>query len=137
MKQQERERAEAIEILHKLIKEGDTVYTSLKHVSNSGMFRVIQVLICKDDHISDISGLVCKALCEKYNQKHGGVPASGCGMDMGFNTVYSLSYQMFKNGFQCIGEEKRCPANDHSNGDQNYQPHLHKDGGYALRQRWI
>lgn len=76
-------------------------------------------------------------------------------MDMGFWAVYQLSYGLFKGGFGCIGEG--CPSNDHSNGDRDYTPHMseadrmgadgelcnchkdhmHNDGGYALKQRWL
>lgn len=45
-------------------------------------------------------------------------------------------------GFECIGQNedrsKSCPSNDHVNGDRNYSPdHIHSDGGYALRHRWL
>lgn len=60
---------------------------------------------------------------------------AGCGMDVGFSLVYNLGWVLFPNGFECVGE--RCPSNDHSNGDRDYSPHHHSDGGYALRQRWL
>jgi hypothetical protein len=82
-------------------------------------------------------------------------------MDMGFHLVYTLSYALYPQGFGCVGE--RCPSNDHSNGDRDYTPHgcydengaledrepgpgelrdgcrrhWHRDGGYALTQRWL
>jgi hypothetical protein len=59
----------------------------------------------------------------------------GCGMDMGFAAVYGLSYALFGKGFECTGPN--CPANDHSNGDRDYTPHMHSDGGYALKHRWL
>lgn len=61
---------------------------------------------------------------------------NGCGMDMGFHVVYELGYTLYgRDGFICIGE--RCPSNDHSNGDRDYTPHAHTDGGYALRYEWL
>jgi hypothetical protein len=82
-------------------------------------------------------------------------------MDMGFHLVYNLSYSLFPDGFGCIGRAEdyrfHCPSNDHSNGDRDYTPHMsenerlgadgslctchathwHKDGGYALIQKWL
>jgi hypothetical protein len=97
-----------------------------------------------------------------YDQRHEGVRVGGCGMDMGFHLVYELSRALFKGGFGCVG--KHCPSNDHSNGDRDRTPHgafkpqvagrdpvpagglypekqehehWHRDGGYALRHRWL
>ena len=68
----------------------------------------------------------------------GAVKITGTGiMDMGFALVYDLSRTLYPDGFECIGKDAQCPSNDHSNGDRNYAKHNHKDGGYALRQRWL
>lgn len=43
---------------------------------------------------------------------------NGCGMDMGFHLVYSLSRVLFspkQGGFECLGIGHYCPSNDHSN----------------------
>jgi hypothetical protein len=61
-------------------------------------------------------------------------------MDTGFHLVYNLGYVLFPLGFECTGCDEPpnlCPSNDHSNGDRDYAPHNHKDGGYALRSQWI
>jgi hypothetical protein len=79
--------------------------------------------------------MVAKALDWPYNVKHEGLRVDGAGMDMGFHAVHSLGYVLFPDGFECTGD--RCPSNDHSNGDRNYEPHHHTSGGYALRQRWM
>ena len=91
-----------------------------------------------------------KALGYTMDRDREGLRVSGCGMDMGFHVVYSLSRVLYPDGFECIGEG--CPSNDHSNGDRDYTPHLnggkaphepgyvahwHSNGGYALRQRWV
>jgi hypothetical protein len=150
-----KEQSAAIEKLREKFKAGDTVCTVLRHVSRSGMSSSISVL---DKDNSDISYLVARALGSTIDQKNGGVKVTGCGMDMGFEIVYNMSYWMYRDGFGCTGEG--CPSNDHSNGDRDYTPHVddcpqnsaevgtdipakrahshyHKDGGYALRQRWI
>lgn len=133
--------AEAIDRLREWIKPGDTVYTQLKHVSRSGMMRVIQVvkIECseerKEPDILYLGYNVAQAIEMKYDREREGVRIGGCGMDMGFAIVYDLGRVLFRDGFDCIG--KGCPANDHSNGDRDYAPHRHSDPGYALKQRWL
>ena len=135
MKYTKTQTAESLEYLHEALKPGDMIHTIVTHVSRSGMSRSIRTLIIKDSSHRDISYLVARALDERMDEHNGGIKVSGCGMDMGFETVYRLGYALYPEGFTCIGE--KCPANDHSNGDRNYNPHLHKDGGYALRQQWL
>ena len=135
MRQKELERQEAIARLKESVKPGDTVYTQLKHVSRSGMLRVIQVVKMEDNRPLYLGYNVAAAVDMPYDRKKEGVRIGGVGMDMGFALVYDLSYQLFKDGFDCIGAG--CPANDHSNGDRDYTPHKHSDAGYALKQRWL
>lgn len=136
-----KEQQEAIAELRELLKPGDTVYCILRHVSRSGMMRAISPVIIRDGESWEIDYLVCPALGRKFNERHGGVTCHGCGMDMGFELVYTLSRTLWPDGFECIGkgEEwgKHCPSNDHSNGDRNYESHHHESGGYALKHRWI
>ena len=138
-KQKDVERQEAIDQLKKWIKPGDTVYTVLRHVSRSGMTRGIDVYILQDNQPQWITAYVGKAIDQPqsmdYWRKSMGLKIGGCGMDMGFHVVYSLSYSLFKDGFECIGE--KCPSNDHSNGDRVYTPHHHKDVGYSLKHAWL
>jgi|SRR5665213_3162973 len=136
-KAQKAEKAEAIEMLRAEMPPGTTVYTILRHVSSSGMMR----------HISVKTGLegqwdwaVALATESKLAPREG-IKVAGAGMDMGFHLVYSLSYTLYPQGFDCIAahlpERERgrvCPSNDHSNREHNTH---HRDGGYALRQRWI
>lgn len=135
---------EALARLREMVKAGDTVLTILRHVSRSGMNRSISPVV----DMQDIGYLVARVGNDKMDQTHGGIKQTGCGMDMGFNLVYNLSRDMFPDGFGCVGEG--CPSNDHSNGDRSYVKHWdktpgkdaltfhwHKDGGYALKQRWL
>lgn len=117
------------------MKPNDVVFTQLNHVSTSGMMRVIKVMVIRNNEPVNINWLVARVLEWTYNAKHGGITVSGCGMDMGFHLVYTLSSTLFPDGFTCIG--KGCPSNDHTNGDGNFEPHNHSDGGYALNQRWL
>jgi hypothetical protein len=156
MRVSKQEMEEAKKYLMQYIKPGGTIYTILKHVSRSGMYRVIDLYIMGEKEPFRISGYASKLL-EGYDRRHEGCKAGGCGMDMGFHLVYSLSHALFGEGFDCIGAE--CPSNDHSNGmPREYQftsltcpgnpcslvcthkgipPVRHKDGGYALNQKWM
>jgi hypothetical protein len=132
--QAERDKVTALEALAD-IKPGDTIYTVLRHVSPSGMARWIDVYTIKDGELQYRSWYAAKAIGAKVNVgNHDGVKMEGCGMDMGFSLVYSLSSALFRDGFDCIGEDARCPSNDHSNRENRYH---HPEGGYALRHRWI
>lgn len=136
-------KAEARERLAQWLKPGDTVFTMLRHVSRSGMSRRISVVkpVVRDGDTDflhlDYNVARLLGWTEARNRLGGedGIKVGGCGMDMGFHLVYELSYALFGNDWECIGEG--CPSNDHSNGDCNYEPHPHRDGGYALRQRWL
>ena len=134
----EREKAEAIAMLRKWLKPGDTVYTVLRHVSRSGMMRKIDLYKLGDDGPTFLTGYAATAMGYRWDTRDG-IIVGGCGMDMGFALVYNLSSTLFRGHFECIGEAEgnRCPSNDHSNGDRNYAPHMHSDGGYALRHRWL
>ncbi len=137
------ESREAVDRLHEWVKPGDTLYTILRHVSRSGMSRIIDVVgIDREETGPDGSPRiwafgwnVAKALRLPFDRDRDGVKISGCGMDMGFEVVYLLGRTLYPEGFECVGEG--CPSNDHSNGDRDYSPHTHADGGYALRQRWL
>lgn len=123
-----------------MIKPGDTIYTILRHVSRSGMTRVIDLVLMPKRGTEEtgpisIATQAAEVTGNRLDRDRWGVKIGGCGMDMGFALVYNLSYQLFKDGFICVGEG--CPANDHSNGDRDYTPHLHSNAGYALRQHWM
>lgn len=129
---------EAIKELKKYLKQGDTVYTILRHVSSSGMSRVIDCKVAnKDKSISHIGYLVANALDYKYDSKKEGIRVGGCGMDMGFHIVSGLAYTLSKDQAKCLGKGK-CKSNDHANGDHDYtKGNTHADAGYQLSQRWL
>ena len=125
--------------LRELLKPGDTVFTKLCSVSRSGMFRRMDVFVFRNNEPVWLTGSVAPVIEARYTMKDwqnsAGLGVSGCGMVMGFSVVHELSYALFKDGFECIGE--KCPSNDHSNGDRDYTPHHHSSGGYALRHKWL
>lgn len=132
----EHEKQEAREALLEILHPGDTVYCILRHVSRSGMYRVISLYVIKDNQPYWISYQASKLL-EGFDNRHEGCRATGCGMDMGFHLVYSLGYQLWPNGFTCSGEH--CPSNDHSNKPwpERDGQMFHNSGGYALHHRWM
>lgn len=139
MNKKEKEKLEAVEFLtvHLGIKPGDTLYTRVESVSRSGMYRNISVYFVKDNQPINISWHIAKVTNDRFNDKLNAVGIGGCGMDMGFHLVYSLSHCLFKGNFQCTG--KGCPANDHHNKPypERDGKMMHVDAGYALIQRWM
>ena len=142
-KEKEQAKAEALNWLRKCLKPGDRVYTSLDHVSSSGMSRRIGVYHVHNGEIHKISRLVADAIGSSYNSDKGSLVVGGTGMDMGYHVVYRLASVLWRDEFMCIGEGKdgvgRCPSNDHFNGDKEGYTvgHKHSDGGYSLRHSWL
>jgi hypothetical protein len=155
------ERNEALDNLRRFVKPGTTINTILRHVSRSGMQREISMYAAWTDEDGEtrmqwLDGWASKVIGYRIGKREGLV-VGGAGMDMGFHLVYGLSRALWPDGFGCIG--KGCPSNDHTNGDRNYTPHeahaaacewldgapcvctrvqhWHRDGGYALRHRWL
>jgi len=149
----------ALDNLRQWFPVGSTVHTILRHVSRSGMQRDIGVVaILPDGDVRHPNYATAAALGLPLG-KCDSVKVGGCGMDMGYHLAYSISASLYRDGFGCIGEG--CPSNDHSNGDRDYTPHQdhtggdpshvcatspetctakrhwHRDGGYALKHRWL
>ncbi len=87
------------------------LFTTLRSVSRSGMSRVIAVFaVPQNKSIAsepvDITRVVAEVLDRKIKQTDcgTGIVVSGCGMDMGFELVYSLSQVLF--GFEDRGGYK-------------------------------
>lgn len=117
--------------LRESLKPGDTVTTTITHVARSGMSRRVKALIVRDAQVADVSWLVARAIGAPL--KDGAIVVGGCGFDAGFEVVSNLSYYLHGRDWTCTGQD--CPSNDHSNGDRNYEPHTHHEGGYTLHHR--
>ena len=90
-----------------ILKPEDIVYTVLRHVSRSGMQRRIDLYTFKDNKKIYLSGYFAHLMGEEPPKD--GYKVGGCGMDMGFHLVYTLSSLLYK-----------------------------KDrGGYELRHEWL
>lgn len=108
--------------LKKLLKAGQTVYTSCDHVSSSGMSRRISIYIVHKGEIVNITRRV-SVITGWCQSDKGGLIVGGCGMDMGFHTVYTLGRNLWPKG-------TRKP-----HGTRNGAPD--RDGGYALKHSWL
>lgn len=133
MNQKQKEKEEAIARLREWIKPGDTVYTVLRHVSSSGMSRVISVVLIKPGKSGEEPVMlhpnhaVAAALGLTLVTKGGsnGVKMGGCGMDMGFALVYELGAVLFPGG-----DGKYTRGRNGMTGPET-------NGGYLLNQRWL
>lgn len=113
------------------------VYTVLKHVSRSGMLRKIDAFYIKDNVPVTLNFYIEKLGLFKRHKNNDDIVVHGCGMDVGFEVVYTLSSVLYRDGFICLGE--RCRSNAHANGDHSRSrdvSHRHDSGGYLLVQKW-
>lgn len=134
MKFTKEDKARAFENLRAWLKPGDTVYTICRHVSSSGMSRVISLVVVlppkkKGDRVSMIHPNYAAAAVLGYplvtKNGHDGIRVGGCGMDMGFHLVYNLGRALWPNGDGKFTRDR--------NGDTGPET----DGGYLLRQEWL
>ena len=134
MTKKETQKLEALEMLRKWLKPGDTVYTIIRHVSQSGMSRVISIVVTlppkkKGDRPSMIHPNYAVAAACGYTlvtkNGHEGLRVGGCGIDMGFSVVYNLAATLWPGG-----DGKFTTGR---NGDKGPET----DGGYLLRQEWL
>jgi hypothetical protein len=90
------------------------VLTLNRHVSSSGMSRDISVFYVKDNQILNITYSVAKAMGWKLVERNGSraIKVGGCGMDMGFHLVYTLSTVLYRGSIE-------------------------SDPGYHLNQSWL
>lgn len=109
-KQEIEEQKEKLKLL--IEKAGFKVYTVIRSVSSSGMYRTISPIIFVDGRVLHIAYATAIVTGYKYTEKngHSAIGISGCGMDMGFDLVYNLSSALY-------GHEER--------------------GAYKINQEWI
>ncbi|MFA6167822.1 MAG: hypothetical protein WC700_14470 [Gemmatimonadaceae bacterium] len=91
-------RQDAIDRLRAILRGVDTLYTSIASASRSGMSRHIKVYALRKPGPEWLAGYAARALDWPLTSDDG-VRVDGCGMDMGFHLVYSLSSVLFGNGY--------------------------------------
>jgi len=87
------------------------VFTVLRHVSRSGMMRHLSLFVVFNGEPIEITHRAASALDWRVTDR-GHLKVAGCGMDMGFHTVYSLARTVLE----------RTEGADH---------------GYGLAHRWL
>lgn len=126
MRYSKAETAESLAILRKNLKRGTVVFTSLEHVSRSGMSRQIKVRTFKRSEPLNWTWHVARVI--GASMRGDALVMGGCGMDMGFEAVYRLGRALFpKGGKLSKGAQGR-------NGDTTG---IETDGGYLLTHRWL
>jgi len=108
MSEKDVDRQETIKLLRERygVRPGKRVYTRCDNVSRSGMSRHVHLFVIssyvfqgkKENRIFNITGLVAKVIDARRSNESGGIIRGGCGMDMGFDTVYHLGCVMFPKG---------------------------------------
>jgi len=110
----------------RFLKKGDTIFTILKHVARSGMYRVVDVrffrVVTREVSWSTgerrengsivtrsarrrvaeplwLSYNCALALGLRWDKRHEGVGMGGCGYDVGHGIVYKLSLALFGDGY--------------------------------------
>jgi hypothetical protein len=86
------------QLLGRYVSEGSTVYTVLRSVSSSGMSRTLSLKVAKEGKILDLTYYASIVLDWPLVEVNGSraLRVGGCGMDMGFHTVYTLSRVLFR-----------------------------------------
>lgn len=101
MTKKQKAQNEAKQTLLEWLKPGDTVYTICDHVSRSGMSRNIRLILKPGtDEERHPNNAVATLLGWPLRRGwHDSIRVSGCGMDMGFHLVYTLSHILFGDGY--------------------------------------
>jgi hypothetical protein len=121
---------ESREFLRKALPSGYDRIHRPRHVSRSGLLREISLFVIHKGAPISITWHAARVLRWSVNdgRAYWALRVSGCGMDMGFHTVNSLSYAV--HGMKSKGEG--------ANADGGFRPrpgHFH--AGYSLRQEWL
>ena len=111
-------REHAFTMLRRMLSPGSRVYYTVRTVARSGMSRTIDFYTVHDGAIVYLSGYIANALGMRRNDQ-GAIVRTGCGTDLGFDTVYALGHALWPNGTD-------KPHGTRNGKDDN-------TGGYALR----
>lgn len=87
------ERKAALERLRETIDLGDTIYSIMRHRSRSGMYRVVQLIIVRDNRPLYLGCDVATALGLRYDRRHEGIGVRG--LDSAEHVVSRLSRALF------------------------------------------
>lgn len=85
--------------------EGTTIYGIVRHVSDSGMSRVIDYYTIHEGRMLWVTPVVRDVWQVKQDKKWQGVRVHGVGMDMIFQGVYELGRALHNNGYHFRSEQ--------------------------------
>jgi|TARA_A100000172_G_C2999787_1_gene95850 hypothetical protein len=91
--------------LKEMFPKGSTAYTTVTKVAPSGLSRHIKVVAPfesssnKQIRLSNQSYNIAKFLDWTYKDNTNSVFVGGCGMDMGFHLIYTLSSVLYDDGY--------------------------------------
>lgn len=89
---------EPLDRLKKMIKQNDTIWTDICHVSRSGMKRIVRVFVVTDDYrIQRVGYYVSQVTVLNYDADKMGVIVKGCNFGAESKVVEDLSYALFGN----------------------------------------
>lgn len=94
MTKQEQAKKELKELIERI--GTDTIYVVQRHVSPSGMTRYLDLYVIGNNEPLRITYSVAEALGWTYNKRWDCLTVGGCGMDMHFHTVYTLSRVLYR-----------------------------------------
>lgn len=135
--EQEKERAEIVARLRKMIRPGSRVHVVLRHVAKSGMSRTMDFYFLKKGESIYLTGYMARLGIGTLTDR--GLRVGGCGMDMGFACVEHLSSILWGrgHGYKCLGKYKdggrRCPSNYHA----NYRRSIRCEGVKGEGEDWF
>lgn len=95
MKTKSAEREEAIAYLKAQLRPGLNLYTCLRSVSSTGMSRTLDLYYVSGDEILRITWSAALVLGWTYDRRTEALRVHGCGLDVGYHTVASLSRILF------------------------------------------
>lgn len=75
--------------------EGKTIYAIIRHVSPSGMSRIIDFYAINDNRPYWISSSISEVTGFKLDKRDRGLRVHGCGMDMAYHVVSTLSEELY------------------------------------------
>lgn len=93
------EQLKTLDTLRSIFRPGSTVTTVVRHVSQSGMSRAIQVLGVYGGNVDDLTYLVVAAGIGKRHPRHPGLMVKGAGMDMAWKVTYDLAHALYGDGY--------------------------------------
>lgn len=97
-----KKRIKLIEDTRKLCPPESTIYSIIRHVSASGMRRRIDFYVVRNEELVRISWHIARILGYSQYKYTTALVVDGCGMDMAYHVVHSLSYAIH-------GYDYRCP----------------------------